>query len=78
MLMGGPCLARLMLLEFPTAFKGSVKSSSTIVVSNMNLEVFIIVHIGIDVTSSIEVVTLVKIFDQGRGGMKNVYPPRFM
>jgi hypothetical protein len=78
MLMGGPCPTRLMLLKFPIAFKGSVKGSSTVVASNLNLEVFIGLHIGIDVTSSIEVVISVKDLDQGKGGMKNVCPPRFM
>jgi hypothetical protein len=78
MSMGGSCLARLMLLKFPIAFKGFVKGSSIIATLNLNLEVFIGLHIGVDVTSSIKVVASVKDLDQRRGGMKNVCLPRFI
>jgi hypothetical protein len=46
--------------------------------ANLNLEVFIGLHIGVDVTSFIEAIALMKDLDQGRGGMKKICPPRFM
>jgi hypothetical protein len=67
MSMGGSCLTRSVLLEFPTTFKGSIRGSSTITASNLNLEVFIRLHIRVDVIGSIEVVASMKDLDQRKG-----------
>jgi hypothetical protein len=70
MSMGGSCLTRLVLLKFPTTFKGSIKGLFTVTISNVNLEVFIRSHIRVDVIRSIEVVASMKDLNQRNGKPK--------
>ncbi len=77
MSMGGSCFTRLVLLKFPTTFKGFIKGSSIVTASNLNFKVFIWLHIKVDVIGSIEsvvsmkeVVTSMKDLNQGKGKPK--------